>query len=276
MMNWKEHHIKNANRCFWIGSFILLGDVVFGLLSWKFAWISSIEEIVLVTVEIGLSGMLLIGVGFSQKHKANMKKTGELSQEDSNDESLFIQNHEMMIKSLSSFQPTFRYFSVDGEILLEFKETSKQLNLVLGFVINGLNQFLNRAFILSDRHGKTRLVFMQKAGLNAPTEVFLTSGEKIAHYKEGMVKTEIEINDGKGMFLGKVKKDDVLATSFTVFDQDENKLIRFYNGGLPSRNYDYWSSSDDLIKITDNLSSQELLFMQTIALPAFLKMKYKK
>ncbi|MBM7583485.1 hypothetical protein JOC86_000022 [Bacillus pakistanensis] len=275
-MNWKEHHSKNANRCLWMGSFVLIGGLLIGFLCWKFEWIGSTEENVLTTVEISIIGILLIGVGFSQKRKAGIKKTAERFKGESNGESWVVQDAELMIKSLSSFQSTYRYFSINGEILLEFKETSKLPFLIVGFVVNGLNHFLKRSFILSDRHGRTRLIFKQNAGLNTPIEIFLPTGEKIAHYKEAWMRAEIDVYDGKGTMIGKVKKDDVLGTTFTVFDQDEHTIMRFYNGGLPSKNYDYWSSSDDLIKIMGNLSTHELLFRQTIALPAFLKMKYKK
>ncbi|WP_159882027.1 hypothetical protein [Paenibacillus puerhi] len=91
-----------------------------------------------------------------------------------------------------------------------------------------------------------------------------------------MVKARIEIRDSGGEILAFVDKDDVLGTSFTVTDGEGSVLLRFYNGGLPSRNPDLFSAGDDLIKWTDSLQSQELLYRQLIAIPAFIKIMFGK
>lgn len=275
-MNWKEHHQKNAKRCFIAGTALFLGGAGFGLSGWLLERPDSLQEHLLIVAEIWLLSMTMIGAGWAQKRKANRQQPPRSAETDAEGESLIFPDREMMIKQLSGLQSVYRYFSVDGDALLEFRETSSRLLIAFGLVFNGLHTFLKRTYTLSDKQGIPRLYFKQKAGLNAPIDVFLPNGEKICSYKQGLLKARIEIRDGSDALIGLVIKDDLLGTSFTIIDHQELKLIQFYNGGLPSRNFDYFSSSDDLIKIAPNLASQERLYMQVIALPAFIKMMFRK
>lgn len=272
-MDWGEHHRKNAKRSFWAGIAVFIAGTAVGSFDWYFGWTEDPGQLILLVIEFWLPATALLAVSASQKSKAKKKLITATPGGPDVQEAFFFSNREIMIKQLTGLQPSYRYFSVDGEGLMELKEISQPLWLLADFI--RLRPFLRRTFALLDRNGETQLLLKQTAGLNAPVDVFLPDGERIASYKQGMVKVQIEVKNGDGNAVGIVKGDS-MGTIFSVVDHQGATLMKFYNGGLPSRNYDYFSSSDDLVKIVGDITSDERLYKQIVALPAFIKIFYSR
>ncbi len=143
-MNWREHHQKNAKRCFAAGSALLAAGAVTGAASWLLEDSGSLQPSILIIVQFWLAALILIGIGGSQRRKASMAQPSLASRSDESGEALLLPDREMMIKKLSGLQPIYRYFSVDGEALLEFRETSSRMYAWIGLTLDGLNTFLSR------------------------------------------------------------------------------------------------------------------------------------
>ncbi|MDO3676699.1 hypothetical protein [Paenibacillus ehimensis] len=273
-MNWQEHHLKNAKRCWTLGIVTIVGAAGFGLLDLHFHGAKDMAGRIMFMAECWLFGLSFLGIGFAQRRKAAMKPAAAGPSKMEEEGARTFPHSEMMLKKAASLHPVLRYFSVDGEVLLEFRETGGRLLLLAELL--GLRRFMSRSFVLTDRLGRPWVIYRQKAGINPPIEAFLPDGSKLAVYKEGMLKAQIAVSDQNGTTIGWVNKDDLLGTTFHIADGSGQQIIRFFNGGLPSRNFDYFTSGDDLINISGGLASDERLYLRFIGLPAFIKIWYGK
>ncbi len=239
-MSWQEHHRRNAKRCWTIGIVTIVGAVSFGWLDSHFHWTKDTAGRILYMTELSLLGLSFLGTGFVQRRKAAMKPAAAGPSKMEEEGGRTFPHSEMMLKKAASLHPVLRYFSVDGEVLLEFRETGGRLLLIADLA--GLRRFMSRRFVLTDRFGRPWVIYRQKAGINPPIEAFLPDGSKLASYKEGMLKTQIAVSDESGTTVGRVNKDDLLGTMFYVVDGSGQRIVQFLNGGLPSRNFDYFTS----------------------------------
>jgi hypothetical protein len=268
-VSWYEHHKRNAQVTFWIGVVtFLLGLGAGGYELWNNH--KDLSYVALSSGEIWLLSLLMFGLAFRYKKKAELKK--DIEEPRSRD--FFFHEQEIMIKQLGGLDLCYQYFTIDGDLLLEFKEKRKIINKIFDLILN-LGPFLNRTFYVSDAEGTRRLILKQKAGLNSPIDVFLPSGEKISRYRMGLKKFRITVEDEKNTQIVEARGEQ-FAQKFTMRDSSGSILMEFWNRGLPSKNQSYFTMSDDLIRFQGNWTSNERLYLQIIAVPAIIKMNYRK
>ncbi|WP_166239710.1 hypothetical protein [Paenibacillus turpanensis] len=272
--DWQQLHERNSIRCFWVGVIVLTLAILFGLLGWVFNWMEKTTDLLLTTGEFTIFGLTLISVGLVYKRKAAKPMARSETSPLLEGEPFYIQEHEVMLKKAAGMVPSIHYFSVNGEKLLELKETTHPLHVLSDLF--DLRSFLKRSFAILDRQGEVRLLFTQKAGLNSPIVVKLPSGETIATYKQGMIKAEISVFDTQDTLIGTTKSKDLIGSEFVINDAEQNNLMTFINAGTPSRNRDSFTMSDDLLKLRVPLHEDKLRYMQFIALPAFIKIIFGK
>ncbi|MCZ8522471.1 MULTISPECIES: hypothetical protein [Paenibacillus] len=278
-MGWREHHERNAKVGRAAGTLLLFGGAVITALHVYYGWPAR-KELLMTLPGMVLPALLMLGVSGSQKRKARFfprdRATAADREPPSGPDAILHRDSEMMLMRQSGMRHHIRYFSVDGDLLLEFRETSRGWVLWADGALDGLRSFLPKSFVVTDRIGTPRLRLQQRGGLNRPMEVYLPDGTKIASYLQDRWKAQMDIRDGAGCRIGELRSDDLLGTSFRITDASGREVIRFYNGGLPSRNMDAFSGGADLIKLRPQLAEDPEDDLRFIALPALLKVVFKR
>ncbi|WP_426451868.1 hypothetical protein ACP26L_07135 [Paenibacillus sp. S-38] len=277
-MDWKKHHEKNARIGRQLGLILFAAAAVYGLLEWKNGW-SSQQVWAINVCGMVLLALFMIGFAAAQKRKADYfpeERRESHSELGEGGDPFLHRDREMMLMQQGGMRALIRYFSVDGELLLEFRETSRRWIFAADWILDSLRPFLPKSFVVTDRSGVTRLYLTQRGGINSPIDIRLPDGALIASCKQGWVKARMELRDRNGLTTGGVESDDLLGTSFRILDASGRELIRFYNGGLPSRNGDAFSGGADLIKISPELAGEPGAYLQFIAVPALIKVVFSR
>ncbi|AFC28280.1 hypothetical protein PM3016_1354 [Paenibacillus mucilaginosus 3016] len=281
-MEWRKHHENNARISRWVGWGLLAAAAVYGMLDWKYGW-STRPGMAITVSGMVLTAVIILGTASAFMRKAaffpeeRRERDREL-QDGSGEDPFLHRDREMMLmrQGGKGTRALIRYFSVDGELLLEFRETSRGWVFAADWILDRLRPFLPKSFVLTDRIGGPRLYLTQRGGINSPIEIRLPDGTLIGSCRQDWWKARMELRDGAGLPAGEVGSDDLLGTSFRVRDASGRELVRFYNGGLPSRNGDAFSSDADLVKVSAGLAGEPEAYVRFIAVPALIKIVFSR
>lgn len=268
-MIWQEHHKRNARISFSLAILLfLLGVGVSGYELWVKH--QDLLSACLSGAQFWLMSFILLFIGVRYQEKAAIKKDAR----ESGPIDFIFHEREIMVKQLGGLDLCYRYFTVEGELLAEFREERNNVNKLLDFLLD-LAPFLKRTFFITDAAGAKRLILKQKAGINAPVDVFLPTGEKIARYRSGMIKLRLSVEDEQGRQIAEVAAEN-LAQTFRLRSSAGHLLAEFFNRGIPAKNQDYFSMSDDLVRFHGDWTTNERLYLQIVGFPALVKMMFRK
>ncbi len=268
-MNWFEHHKKHARNAFAVAVLTFLFGVGAGGyelgVNHKPFWQAG-----LAAAEFWLLSLILFVLAYQSNKKAVMKNG---STESTATDFCFL-GQEFMVKQLGGLDLCYRYFTVSGNVFAEFREKKSLLNRIFTFLPHA-DSFLSRTFFVSDASGTCRLVLKQKTGLPPYIDVYLPSGERIARYRTNPFLFGLKVEDEKGSLIAETKGEG-FNHRITLRDKNGSILLEFLNMGLPSRNQDYFTISDDLVRFHGNWREDHSLYLQLLAIPAMIKINYRK
>ncbi|RNB89811.1 hypothetical protein EDM56_11645 [Brevibacillus fluminis] len=267
-MNWYELQKRNAKVTGWVAVFILLlGFGTAGYELWKNQ--ADLTRSILLATEFLVLSLILFATAWRFNQKAKWKENARTRQERV---SFFCDDQELMLKKAAGIDLCYQYYTVDGIPLLTFAEERKPLNKTFDLLLN-LGPFLNRSFSVKDSDGNVRLILRQRYGLNSPVDVFMPDGERLARYHMSLKKFQLVVENEGGATIA-VAQSEFMSPTFTTCTSDGAPLFAVFKRGMPARNQEYFSSSDDLIHFTWQNQPDKRLYLQIIMVPALLKMMY--